>query len=171
MALSDEERKEKARQRARAYYLANKDKEAARNSKWRRENADRVRVRQREYGRRRNTERREEETERIRTWRHGLTDSDWTAMRTAQEGRCYLCGDELSENRKLVHLDHDHRCCPRMRSCKLCHRGLTCGRCNQLIGLAGDDPDRLRRIAASLEIALKDADARLALRPQQETLL
>jgi hypothetical protein len=70
-----------------------------------------------------------------------------------------------------THLDHDHRCCPRGKSCQYCRRGLACPECNQLIGLAHDDPDRLRRIAANLEIALKDADARLALKPGQETLL
>ena len=111
----------------------------------------------------------ERENRRIHNWRHGLQWGDWDAMWDAQGGLCYLCGDELITG--SVHLDHDHRCCAKGRSCKFCHRGITCSRCNQLVGLADDDPDRLRRIADNLEIALKDADARLALKPLQGTLL
>ena len=39
-----------------------------------------------------------------------------------------------------------------------------------LIGLAGDDPDLLRQIAASLETALALTDARLTEKPEQLSL-
>lgn len=83
--------------------------------------------------------------------RHGMHPEDWAALWTAQEGRCYLCSEELVEGK--VHVDHDHSHCPRNRSCKVCRRGLSCNRCNQAIGLAADDPDRLERMAASLRAA------------------
>jgi hypothetical protein len=72
----------------------------------------------------------------------------------AQDGKCYLCGDPLDRNKfKGIHLDHDHSCCRLGRSCEKCRRGLACMSCNNLIGLAKDDPDRLRHIASNLEIA------------------
>lgn len=69
-----------------------------------------------------------------------------------QDGKCYLCGVCLDRDKpRGVTLDHDHACCPYGYSCELCRRGLTCPRCNNLIGLADEDPDRLRRIADNLE--------------------
>jgi hypothetical protein len=227
MAFSEEERKERARQRAREWYWANRERAGEAKRQYRAANPEKVREQDRRSGekyraagkgkrkpedshryymanRERNIEKskqrnrrlkeadpervramkREEGRRRYRTdpegtaehfrrmklaWRHGMRAEDWAAMWTAQDGRCYLCGDEMTMER--AHLDHDHRCCPRGKSCQYCRRGLACPECNQLIGLARDDPARLRRIADSLEIALKDADARLALKPEQETLL
>lgn len=72
----------------------------------------------------------------------------------SQAGRCYLCGDDLRLiPRKEVHIDHDHACCGPERTCEKCRRGLACKRCNFIIAWAGEDPDRLRRIAANLEAA------------------
>ena len=83
---------------------------------------------------------------------HGLEWFDWWAQTwQAQNGCCYLCGDELSGKPRECHTDHDHSCCPKDRSCPRCRRGIACSRCNQIIGLAFEDPARLRRIADSLE--------------------
>ena len=77
-----------------------------------------------------------------------------------QAGRCYLCGDSLPPNLGKIHVEHDHDCCPSPRklaglggkiSCGKCVRGLACSSCNRLIGIARDDPYRLRRIADNLE--------------------
>jgi hypothetical protein len=84
-------------------------------------------------------------------------------MWQAQNGCCYLCGEELDPKTEAVHLDHDHSCCPPIRSCRTCRRGLTHRRCNVAIGLAGDDPARLRRMADALEAA------QLAFRQRQAT--
>jgi hypothetical protein len=67
-------------------------------------------------------------------------------------------------------IDHYHGCCPPKRSCDLCRRGLACSKCNSLIGLAGDDPDRLRRIADALEVANARVKARIAERSIQEKM-
>jgi hypothetical protein len=52
-----------------------------------------------------------------------------------------------------VHIDHDHSCCRGKKSCGTCVRGLACGDCNTGVGLFGDDPERMRRVADSLEMA------------------
>lgn len=82
--------------------------------------------------------------------------TDWetlfAALWQAQDGRCYLCGDDLTLNGdRDIHLDHDHSCCGPERTCEKCRRGLACRRCNFVIAWASDDPARLRRIADSLE--------------------
>ena len=94
---------------------------------------------------------------------------DWAAMWEVQDGRCYLCGDDLASGK--VHIDHDHQCCPAGRSCRDCRRGLACGQCNQAIGLTGDDPGKLRRIAGNLEAAQQAARARAGVRSYQPELI
>ena len=86
--------------------------------------------------------------------RHGLTAEDWQALADAQGGRCYLCGEPLPEDRSQIAVDHDHRCCPRQRSCPRCRRGLSHAACNTLIGLAGDDTAKLHTIADNLAAAI-----------------
>lgn len=102
-------------------------------------------------------------TPRDSLWRnHGLRPEDLAALIAAQQGACYLCGAELGDGGKGVHVDHDHSCCPQGKSCSLCRRGVACQGCNMSIGLAGDDPARLRRMADALEAAKVAAAARVA---------
>lgn len=86
-----------------------------------------------------------------RLHRHRMTLADWNDLWVLQEGKCYLCQNPLPSNIRKVHVDHDHRCCGPVRSCELCLRGLACDRCNWIIGLAGEDPELLKRIALYLE--------------------
>jgi hypothetical protein len=83
-------------------------------------------------------------------YRHGITVEQWDRLLEEQEGKCYLCNEEMSSN---PHLDHDHSCCPGKRACGKCVRGLACQKCNQGIGQFGDDPERMRRVADNLEKA------------------
>lgn len=86
-----------------------------------------------------------------------MTPEEWDALWGSQAGRCCYCQDPLSTtDRKKVHVDHDHTCCPPGRSCDKCRRGLACHNCNLVVGNALDDPDRLERVAANLH-RLKDA--------------
>jgi Recombination endonuclease VII len=78
-------------------------------------------------------------------------EEDKAAMWASQDGQCYLCGEPMIPGKEDV--DHDHACCPKGKSCRICRRGLAHHRCNVVIGWAQDDPARLRRIAASLEAA------------------
>lgn len=84
---------------------------------------------------------------------HGMRPHEWAALYTTQDGRCYLCGSELDVSGIRTVVEHDHRCCPVNRSCVICRRGLACAACNKAVGLAGDDPARLRRMADALEAA------------------
>jgi hypothetical protein len=93
-----------------------------------------------------------------RAYRHGMTPLEWIMRWREQYRRCYLCQEPL----RLVeaYMDHDHRCPhPAGHSCRRCRRGLVHSQCNTAIGLLGEDPDRLRRIAWNL------ASVKLASRP------
>jgi hypothetical protein len=97
---------------------------------------------------------------------HGMTPAQWQAMRDEQDGLCYLCLRPLPEGAKEIHIDHDHRCCPKRRSCALCRRGLTCRYCNVGVGAMGDDPERMRLAADNLERAQAAARVMIAGAPQ-----
>ena len=87
-------------------------------------------------------------------WRYGITAERVAKMAVEQQGLCYLCGEPLDfEKKNAVHIDHDHNCCRGRRSCGTCIRGLACNGCNTAIGLLGDDPERMRRVADNLEMA------------------
>jgi Recombination endonuclease VII len=165
------ENREARRQYQRSYYVANREKVAERQKDYQDQNRDRLHRRQRAY-RERHPER---DRERHRVYRdanqeqarvtqlrrrHGMRPEDWSALWEAQAGRCYLCGGGLAAEK--AHIDHDHSCCGPDRSCETCRRGLACEQCNRAIGLARDDPDRLRRMADALEAAKRGVAARMA---------
>lgn len=79
---------------------------------------------------------------------HGITPERYEEMLIAQGGTCAVCDSASTE---LLHVDHDHACCSTRTSCGKCVRGLVCGNCNRMLGLASDDPARLRTGAAYLE--------------------
>lgn len=103
-------------------------------------------------------------------YRHGMTPAQWQAMRDEQGGLCYLCLRPLPEGAREIVVDHDHRCCPPRRSCRLCRRGLACRNCNTGIGALGDSPERMRLAADNLERAQAAALVRIASAPQAEPL-
>jgi hypothetical protein len=130
---------------------------------WYQANLEKARAQSREAARRRRDADPQRHRDEVRRWRdtnrdrylanraklrHGA-DFDLAAMLSAQDGSCYLCGAVLAQDD--INVDHDHDCCPSGKSCSRCRRGLACTRCNTLIGLAGDDPHLLRRIASALE--------------------
>ncbi len=83
--------------------------------------------------------------------KYGITLERWQEIYESQAGRCYLCEKPLETQR--IDLDHDHLCCPGIKSCGRCLRGLAHQRCNQGIGQFDDDPAMLRRVADNLEAA------------------
>jgi hypothetical protein len=92
---------------------------------------------------------------------HGMRPEEWTAMYNAQGRCCYLCGQELDIiTRNMTHIDHDHKHCPPEKSCSVCRRGLACRGCNRAIGMADEDPVRLRRMADALEAAQTGVEER-----------
>lgn len=100
--------------------------------------------------------------------RHGLTPDAWAALWEMQDGLCYLCGRQLDP--KATDVDHDHSCCGPKQSCNICRRGLAHRYCNNLIGFAGDDPDRLRRIADELEAAKNAVRERMSVSAERLAL-
>lgn len=85
---------------------------------------------------------------------HGTFEQStaWRKMdRERRAGRpcpveCEVCGSTESKTRDgthRMHFDHDHETGR--------FRGWICGPCNRIIGIAKDDPDRLRALATYLE--------------------
>jgi hypothetical protein len=58
-------------------------------------------------------------------YQYGITAEDYNRM--AKDG-CQICGNAASTTR--LHVDHDHACCDRDKSCGKCVRGVLCSRCN-----------------------------------------
>lgn len=139
--------REKERAQARQRYAANRDREIARNRAYNAAYPERRAATQLKHA-------------------HGIRPEELISLREKQDGCCYLCRRELGTGRH-VHLDHDHAHCAGERSCRVCQRGLACDRCNKLIGLADDDPARLRLIADNLEEAIAVVRAHMAEAPMQ----
>lgn len=86
----------------------------------------------------------------------GMTPAEYLA-KGEPALKCEICGAVAEDSRNGKHrsgsspiakakrlaIDHDHETGQR--------RGILCGHCNRAIGLAGDDPPRLRRMARYIE--------------------
>ncbi len=59
------------------------------------------------------------------------------AQRAEAQGGCAICSNGPGAKGWCV--DHDHGCCPGGQSCGACIRGILCGSCNLMLGLARDD--------------------------------
>lgn len=145
-------------ERSRRWYAKNRSKQRAAQQQWRLENPEEAQERDQRYYR----ENRDRVLEANLRRNHGIRPEDVVRMYEAQQGKCYLCGDLLPADRAKWPIDHDHRHCPPGKSCRYCRRGISCSPCNLLIGKALDSPERLRRIADSLEAAITDVTHRLA---------
>ena len=82
--------------------------------------------------------------QRLWTW-YRLTVARYEELLESQGGRCAICNSDEPGGRGRWHVDHDHSCCDRPRSCGECVRGLLCARCNPMIGMAKDDPQILQQ--------------------------
>lgn len=115
----------------------------ARASKWAAENPERRRSQQDRYRERVGKEELAARSRRSYLGRnYNITPEQYDAMVDAQDGRCAIC---LQPPVGPFHIDHDHSCCPTTRSCGRCIRKLLCSKCNQAIGLLGDDADTVQR--------------------------
>ncbi len=76
-----------------------------------------------------------------------LTPEKYAEFLSLQGGACAVCERIFI---KKPQIDHDHKCCPGRKTCGKCIRGLLCGQCNTLLGLANDDSERLKRAAEYL---------------------
>jgi uncharacterized protein YlaI len=81
------------------------------------------------------------------------------AIARTGEAECPVCGVDImtpqrapgGDDRILMVVDHDHRCCPgQVSKCGKCVRGLLCFRCNVVAGMLDEDPDIARALADHL---------------------
>lgn len=114
---------------------------------WRRANPERWQEIQQEHNARRKPDRWKA---RLKT-EYNISFFEYERMLAAQGGKCAVCRGDRRGAGKRFHVDHDHACCARVGSCGGCIRGLLCGNCNTLIGLAMDDPARLMAAAQYLQ--------------------
>jgi hypothetical protein len=92
------------------------------------------------------------------TRRHGLGKSGVDALLAQQGGSCAICGVPYEDKPgSRLAMDHDHRHCAGVKGCPKCVRGMCCNSCNNILRLAHDDPEVLRKAVAYLERASKRA--------------
>jgi len=75
--------------------------------------------------------------------RHGIDGQVYSFQLVAQFYACAICLVPFTNttNSSRPNIDHDHNCCKgTKKSCGKCFRGLLCGNCNRLLGLAFDNP-------------------------------
>lgn len=65
---------------------------------------------------------------------YGVTEEKFNTMVMSQTG-CAICGAPEPGGRGAWHIDHDHSCCPGIKSCGKCIRGLLCLACNMRLGV------------------------------------
>ena len=66
--------------------------------------------------------------------KYGLTIAEYNSMLASG---CGACGDVATT------IDHDHSCCPTVRTCGKCIRGVLCHKCNLLEGKLSTNKDRV----------------------------
>jgi hypothetical protein len=128
MKLTEEEKKARKREYARAYRQANPEKvrESCRASRDKQPDKSRARNLMRSYG---------------------ITIAQYDAMFAAQGGRCAICLSDKPRGSRGRHFAVDH-----------CHstgkvRGLLCSHCNTVLGKMNDNPDTLLRAVDYLKAA------------------
>jgi len=62
-----------------------------------------------------------------------LAPEAYDRMLEERGGVCAICKNPPAKGRLAV--DHDHSCCPGMKTCGKCIRGLLCHKCNRALGV------------------------------------
>ena len=82
--------------------------------------------------------------------KYGITLDEYNALMEAQDNKCPVCDRHQDEFTRAFHVDHDHACCPGVKSCGKCVRGLICVNCNLALGHLGDSLERLDALSKYL---------------------
>lgn len=150
MAELTEEQREKRRASSRAYAARNREKRAAATAAYRAANPEKARASVAAYRARNPEKYRARNAENNAARREKLYGLRRTIA--ASQGFTCPCGSALGPEDGWA-LDHDHACCRTNKAidaCGNCYRGVMHKNCNCAIGFAGDDPDKLRRLAQYL---------------------
>jgi Recombination endonuclease VII len=111
-----------SKQKYKRYYDKHRDEVLAKNAEYLKENKEKV-------------------NHRVRNRRHGITQEQYDAKMAEQDNRCAICHKEFEGT---PHFDHSHACCPNLRSCDKCRRGLLCKDCNLGLGRFKDSIEVLQ---------------------------
>lgn len=71
--------------------------------------------------------------------RYGITIDQWNLILSKQNNVCKIC---KRDSKRFV-VDHNHLCCPEIKTCGECIRGIICENCNRAIGLVDDSAEIL----------------------------
>jgi DNA-binding MarR family transcriptional regulator len=97
--------------------------------------------------------------------KNGLSIFDAVQTLKTQDGRCSICRTPICLlNRRTWAIDHDHKCCPSGRACESCFRGVLCGNCNRMLGLALDS---VRTLNNAIEYLTTNKKRRAAIRQKE----
>lgn len=77
--------------------------------------------------------------------RYLLSVDEYDEMLEAQGGVCAICETSVPGGHGRFHVDHDHTCCPGVRTCGKCIRALLCSTCNVMLGAARENVTTLAR--------------------------
>jgi hypothetical protein len=127
-----------------AYYVAHREEQIARVRAWREANPTQYRETQARIRKRRVSQQRADHLKRA----FGLTVAAYEAILAAQGEACAIC--KRIQGTGSLHVDHDHATGE--------IRGLLCFRCNNALGLLGDDADVLQ---SAIEYLDTDLEGRL----------
>lgn len=131
--------REKLREYDRKRRAENSEAESARSKQYYRENRDEILLRRKE--------RREANPEVVKDiglrHKYNITLEQYNKMLKEQEYVCAIC-KRHDATEKSLSVDHDHKCCPGVRSCGDCVRALLCSRCNTGLGQFGNDEGYLQ---------------------------
>jgi hypothetical protein len=83
---------------------------------------------------------------------YGITVEQFNQMLEQQNSRCAVCNTDVPGGRcNQWCVDHDHKCCPKVKSCGKCIRALLCHSCNTGLGLLKDSIEILDSAKLYLE--------------------
>jgi len=133
----------------------NREKYAEYARKWRKENPDKVREVNQRQRERRKTWTLEQRRDKQRKYQYGVPEGWFSAQKEKQGGVCAICSlpaETADSKGRDLHVDHNHTTGQ--------VRGLLCGKCNCLIGLAGESISILDKVKDYLKKHEEEADAR-----------
>ncbi len=113
------EQKEKRKAVYRRHHAKNAEKRRAYSRQWKKEHPEQVKANKRKSWAKvsQDPEVRAKARAANRRFVHGPNfDAMWAGMWDAQKGLCYLCEEPLVPGFD-THIDHDHSCCPKGRTC------------------------------------------------------